>query len=43
MKDNIENSWAPDPELEPLPTAQQASILPLDHNNDPKNLPTEID
>ena len=32
MKDNIENSWAPHLGFEPLPSAQQAGILPLDHS-----------
>ena len=31
MKDGIENSWAPHPGIEPPPSAQQASALPLDH------------
>ena len=32
MKDGIENSWVPYPGFEPPPSAQQASVLPLDHS-----------
>ena len=32
MKGGIENSLAPHPGFEPLPSAQQAGALPLDHS-----------